>query len=80
LFFRQKSVWSALQLFGAVCLMIVVFAHAAEVFRLFPSMNWGFPNSVGHYVDFGSAVLGLALFPLGYFFDALGVHQRAPTH
>jgi Co/Zn/Cd efflux system component len=27
-------------------------------------MQWGLPHSLGHYVDFGSAVLTLALFPV----------------
>ncbi len=27
-------------------------------------MNWGDEHSVGHYLDFGSAVLGLTLFPV----------------
>jgi hypothetical protein len=70
LFFREKTVWSALQLFGSGSL-VVVLTHVAELFRLFPWMHWGLPDSVGHYVDFGSAALGLTLFPLGYFVDAL---------
>jgi len=71
LFFREKTVWSALQLFGSGSLVVVVLTHVAELFRLFPSMRWGLPDGVGHYVDFGSAALGLTLFPLGYFVDAL---------
>jgi hypothetical protein len=39
--------------------------------QLFPSMHWGLAHSVGHYVDLWSAGLGLTLFPLGYFLDAL---------
>ncbi len=34
-------------------------------------MQWGHENSVGHYLDLSSAVLGLTLFPLGYLFQAL---------
>jgi hypothetical protein len=64
--FEERSVWSSIQLLGAFCLMIVIFAHFAEAFDLFPSMGWGLPNSAGHYVDLVSAVTGLILFPIGY--------------
>ena len=71
LFFSAKTVPSFLQLFGAGSLAIVVLTHLSEALHLFPSMNWGHPHSVGHYLDFWSAVLGLTLFPIGYLFDAL---------
>jgi hypothetical protein len=77
LFRREKTVWSALQFFGAGCLMVVVLTHVAETLQLFPSMNWGLPHSVGHYVDLWSAALGLTLFPIGYFFDALTAPRAA---
>lgn len=28
-------------------------------------MQWGPPHSVGHYLDFVCAILGLTVFPLG---------------
>jgi hypothetical protein len=34
-------------------------------------MHWGDTHSVGHYLDFASAVLGLTLFPIGYLLHAL---------
>jgi succinate dehydrogenase/fumarate reductase cytochrome b subunit len=71
LFFRAKTVASFLQLFGAGCLVIVALTHLSEALRLFPWMNWGRPNSIGHYLDFCSAVLGLTLFPVGYLFHTL---------
>jgi hypothetical protein len=71
LFLREKTLWSSLQLFGAGFLTVVVLTHVAEKLRLFPSMHWGLPHSVGHYVDLWSAALGLTLFPIGYFLDAL---------
>jgi hypothetical protein len=56
----------ALQLFGLACLVVVVFTHVAEQFELFPSMGWGQPTSVGHYLDLVSAVLGCTLLALGF--------------
>jgi len=70
LFFREKTVWSFLQLLGAACLVVVVLTHICEALHLFPWMHWGSEHSVGHYLDFGSAVLGLTLFPVGYLFHA----------
>lgn len=71
LFFREKAISSLLQLLGAGALMMVVLAHIAEAFHLLPWMQWGLKQSAGHYLDFGSAVLGLALFPGGYLLGAL---------
>ena len=71
LFSRGKTVCSFLQLLGAGCLVMVVLAHVSETLRLFPWMHWGLEHSAGHYLDLGSAVLGLTLFPIGYFFHAL---------
>ena len=71
LFFREKTMWSFLQLLGAACLVVVVLTHICEALHLFPWMHWGSEHSVGHYLDFGSAVLGLTLFPVGYLFHAL---------
>ena len=65
-FVRERSVLAAVQLQGAVFLIIVVFAHIAETFDLLPSMGWGLPRSVGHYIDLGSAICGLLLLPTGY--------------
>ena len=66
LFFREKAIGNLLQLLGASCLVLVVLAHLCEALRLFPFMLWGHPDSVGHYFDQLSAVLGLTLFPIGY--------------
>jgi len=71
LFSRGKTLCSFLQLLGAGCLVLVVLTHVAEALHLFPWMHWGLEHSVGHYLDFWSAVLGLALFPLGYLLDVL---------
>jgi hypothetical protein len=76
LFFRGKTLRSFLQLFGAVCLVVVVFTHVSEAHRLFPYMHWGLENSAGHYLDFCCAVLGFTLFPLGYLLHTLKREQR----
>ena len=60
-----------MQLFGSACLIVVVLTHIAEMLDLFPSMGWGLSNSVGHYLDFVSAVLALTLLPLGILADAI---------
>src|SRR5216684_6920104 len=72
LFFREKTVWSLLQLLGAGCLMVVLLTHVFEALHLFPWMHWGRNDSIGHYLDLWSAILGLTLFPLGYLLHALG--------
>ena|SRR5215813_8910800 len=71
LFWRGKTVGSFLQLLGAGCLVMVVLTHITEALHLFPGMQWGRPQSLGHALDFWSAVLGLTLFPLGYLLQAL---------
>src|SRR5467141_4151151 len=73
LFFRGKTVCSLLQLLGAGCLVVVVLAHICEALHLFPSMEWGLERSAGHYLDLGSAVLGLTVFPLGYLLHTLNL-------
>jgi succinate dehydrogenase/fumarate reductase cytochrome b subunit len=71
LFIREKTVSSFLQLIGAGCLVMVVLTHLCEALHLFPWMQWGSEHSVGHYLDLGSAVFGLTLFPIGYLVYAL---------
>jgi hypothetical protein len=71
LFSRGKSVGPFLQLVGAACLLMVVLAHIFEGLQLFPWMHWGAERSIGHYLDFVCAVLGLTLFPIGYLLHAL---------
>jgi hypothetical protein len=51
----------------------VVSAHVCEALGIFPWMLWGSEDSVGHYLNLGSALLGLTLFPLGYCLYALTV-------
>jgi hypothetical protein len=70
LFFRERTVWSFLQVLGAGYLVVVVLTHISEGLHLFPWMHLGFERSLGHHLDFGSAVLGLTLFPSGYLVHA----------
>src|ERR1700746_2170169 len=71
LFFRGKTLYSFLQVFGTGCLVVVVITHIFEAMQLFPSMQWGLEHSAGHYLDSSSAVLGLTLFPVGYLLHAI---------
>jgi hypothetical protein len=70
LFFREKTISCFLQLLGAVCLVVIVLCHLCEAFHLFPSMHFGREHSVGHYLDFWSAAVGLTLLPLGFLVQA----------
>lgn len=63
LFVRRKAVPTFLQVTGAGCLLVVVLTHVAEALHLFPWMHWGLEHSVGHYLDFWSAIFGFTLFP-----------------
>ena len=51
-------------------------SHICEAFDLVPWMQWGLPNSAGHYLDLVSAVLGLVLFPIGYLCGARLPHAN----
>jgi formate hydrogenlyase subunit 3/multisubunit Na+/H+ antiporter MnhD subunit len=72
----MNAVWRFLQFFGAACLIIVVLTHVAEALHLFPDMGWGQPNSVGHYLDLVSAILGCTLVPLGFLGSAFIQRKR----
>jgi hypothetical protein len=71
LFLERRTSSSLLQLIGTGCLVVVVLTHFCEALHLFPWMHWGDTHSVGHYLDLGSAVLGLTLFPVGYLLEVL---------
>jgi hypothetical protein len=51
--------------------VLAVITHISATFHLFPWMHWGLERSVGHFLDLGSATLGLILFPLGYLCHAI---------
>ena len=75
LFRKGRTSCSLLQLVGSGCLVIVALTHLCEALHLFAWMHWGEQHSVGHYLDLVSAVLGIALFAIGYFIHALSEQQ-----
>jgi hypothetical protein len=78
MFLRERTLSLFLQLLGAAGLLSVVITHVCEALELLPSMHWGEPHSVGHYVDLVSAVLGLTLLPLGFLLHIVAKrHARA---
>jgi hypothetical protein len=81
-FLRERLVSAFVQLVGAACLALVILVHLCEATHLFAFMQWGSPHSVGHYLDFSGALLGLTLFPIACVFRMLNnrhVHQKRAT-
>jgi formate hydrogenlyase subunit 3/multisubunit Na+/H+ antiporter MnhD subunit len=81
-FLRERALSSLLQLLGALCLGVVVLVHLCEALHVFAFMQWGSPHSIGHYLDFSSALLGLTVFPLGFLFHRFTnrhLHQKRAT-
>lgn len=68
---RRATLPTLLQLLGAIGIVAVVLTHICEALQLFPAMRWGTEHGVGHYLDLGSAICGLTLFPVGYLFYTL---------
>jgi Ca2+/Na+ antiporter len=64
-FVQGRTKWSFVQFLGAGFLVMVALTHICEALTLLPWMHWGQPDSVGHYLDLSSAILGLTLFPIG---------------
>ena len=71
----RRTPAGVLQLIGAACFAVVVLAHVAEALQILPWMHWGSRHSAGHYLDLGSAILGLTLFPLGYALQAFAARR-----
>jgi hypothetical protein len=59
----HQTLSSVLQLVGATCLAVMVLTHFAEALHLLAAMRW---DSVGHYLDLSSAVLGVTLTPIAF--------------
>jgi hypothetical protein len=66
-FVKEKTVMAFVQFIGSMFLLVVIFAHTAEAFTLFPSLGWGRTATLGHYIDLGSAIGSAILLPVGYF-------------
>ena len=75
MFRRARTFYLFMQLFGAICILLVVLAHICEALHLLPGMHWGLEDSAGHYLDLVLAVLGLILFPAGYLLHAITRRQ-----
>ena len=65
-FAEEKTRMALMQLVGASFLLVMIFAHVSEAFGFIPSLGWGQPNTLGHYIDLISAIAGAILFPIGY--------------
>jgi hypothetical protein len=72
---REKTVMAFVQFIGSMFLFVVIFAHAAEAFTLFPSMGWGRTATLGHYIDLASTIASAILLPVGYFGRRLTWHK-----
>jgi hypothetical protein len=79
LFLRGKTFYLFMQLFGAGSMGVVALAHVCEALSLFPGMHWGLQHSAGHYLDLAGAILGLTLFPAGYFLHAVSRDYPRPS-
>jgi len=73
---RKKNLPSIFQLLGTAALVVVVLTHVFEALRVFPRMDWGSRNSVGHYLDLLCAILGVTLFSLGYLIHAVSTRAE----
>ncbi len=60
-FAKTKTGLAFMQLIGAGLLVVVVATHICGALSLFSLMEWGAPHSAGHYLDLGSAILGVSL-------------------
>lgn len=75
-FFQTRNAASLLELSGAAALVAVILTHVCEGLHIFAAMGWGRQHSPGHYLDLGSAIVALTLFPVGYLLRAFR-EQRA---
>ena|SRR5579859_8143846 len=78
-FFRQKAAATLVQLLGTGLLIITVLTHIFEALQFFPNMQWGQPTSIGHYLDFSSALLGGILFFVALFVRTLNAYRQRKT-
>ena len=65
-FAKERTLATLVQLVGAVCLLVVLFAHLSEALRFLPVLGWGQPNTLGHCIDLACAITGVVLAAIGY--------------
>jgi hypothetical protein len=61
LFLTRRGFASALQALGIGCFAIMALTDVFEAFSILPSLGWGRPNSVGHFINLVAALLGVTL-------------------
>jgi hypothetical protein len=66
LFLTHRNLASTLQALGLSCFGVMALTHAFEAFAIFPTLGWGQPRSVGHYIDLIAALSGVALMGAGF--------------
>jgi len=59
LYRRRRDTATALLTLGTAFLIVVALTHVFEAFGLLSAFAWGQPDSVGHYIDLGAALLGV---------------------
>ena len=69
LFLTRRHLASTLQALGLLCFGVMALTHAFEAFAIFPTLGWGQPRSVGHYIDLIAALGGIALLVAGFAFQ-----------
>jgi len=73
LFLTRRALAFALQALALLCFGVVALTHAFEAFGMFPTLGWGQPRSVGHYIDLIAALGGVVLMIAGFVLRPRGV-------
>jgi hypothetical protein len=60
-FLTRRDLGSALLGLGIGCFAIMAWTHVFEAFSVLPSLGWGRPHGVGHFIDLVAALLGVTL-------------------
>lgn len=75
---RRVTAGAVLQSFGVTCFAVVALTHVFEAFAIFPSLGWGQARGIGHFIDLGSAILGLTLVSAGLVVEFVQRSRRNP--
>ena len=76
---RERDWMATVQFSGACLLTVMVLTHVCETFQWLPSLGWGRPSTIGHYIDLLSANVGVSLLLLGYSGRQL-IRRRSSSH